>query len=275
MEEKIAVIGGDARSAFLAKLLVQDGHEVCTWGLEDAPNPVLLDGAVCAERVILPVPLAREEGFLNAAEPLSLRELFARFVARQKIFGGAIDEATAALAKTYGLTITDYFTDEALAVYNAVPTAEGAIALAMGALPVTIHNTPCLVIGFGRIGKLLAHRLDALGANVTVSARKRTDFAWADAFGYHAIDTRALGGKLGAFRVIFNTVPQSVLPDEMLGELRRDCLIVELASRPGFSQEVAKARGLCAVRAGGLPGKTAHETAARALRDTLYAMWEC
>ncbi len=274
MEHQIAVIGGDARAAVLAKLLVQDGHDVVTWGVdgENAPNPVLLDDAVCAGRIILPVPLARKDGYLNAASPLALRELFARFVAKQKLYGGAIDNDTRELSRTYGLQITDYFTDEALAVSNAVPTAEGAIAVAMEALPVTIHRTDCLVIGFGRIGKLLAHRLHALGANVTVSARKRTDFAWADAFCYRAIDTRDLRGKLGGFRVIFNTVPQAVLPDECLAELRGDCVLIELASRPGFSLAAAQARGLYAVRAGGLPGKAAHETAARAIRDTLYAI---
>lgn len=51
-------------------------------------------------------------------------------------------------------------------IMNAVPTAEGAIQIAMEQTDVTLHGLPVLVIGHGRIGSLLARRLAALGAKV-------------------------------------------------------------------------------------------------------------
>ena len=39
----------------------------------------------------------------------------------------------------------------------------------------TLHGSRCLIIGYGRIGRLLADRLLSLGAEVTVSARKYGD----------------------------------------------------------------------------------------------------
>ena len=167
-------------------------------------------------------------------------------------------------AAEFGLTLTDYLSREELAVRNGVPTAEGAIEAAMDATDVTLCGTPCLVIGFGRIGKLLAHRLRGLGAEVTVSARRLDDLAWIDAFGYRGLRTNRLAGRLGSFRVVFNTVR----------ELPRECVLLELASQPGFDRAAAEARGLKCIAAPGLPGRAAPETAARAIKLTLEKIWE-
>ena len=189
----------------------------------------------------------------------------------------ALEEAAQAdreAAAEFGLTLTDYLSREELAVRNGVPTAEGAIEAAMAATDVTLCGTPCLVIGFGRIGKLLAHRLRGLGAEVTVSARRLDDLAWIDAFGYRGLRTNRLAGRLGSFRVVFNTVPHIVLTEELLRELPRECVLLELASQPGFDRAAAEARGLKCIAAPGLPGRAAPETAARAIKLTLEKIWE-
>ena len=58
-----------------------------------------------------------------------------------------------------------------IAILNSVPTAEGAIQVAMENTEITIHNSRCLVMGFGRCGTTLARSLLALGARVTVCSR--------------------------------------------------------------------------------------------------------
>ena len=158
---------------------------------------------------------------------------------------------------------------EELSVRNAIPTAEGAIEAAMKHTSVTLHGTPCLVLGFGRIGKVLAHDLSALGAKVSVSARKRSDLAWIDAFGYAPLHTNRLSGTLGEFRVVFNTVPHQVLDETLLAELPPDCLLIELASASGFDMDAVETLRLSYLKAGGLPGRVAPETAARAIKKTL------
>lgn len=272
MEETIALLGGDARQGILARLLLRDGHSVCTWGVPDAPNGTELAEAASAPRVILPAPLTRASGLLNGTE-LPLSRLWPLFSPRQRLYAGGVKSAEAEAAAVHGLTLSDCFAREELSVRNAVPTAEGAIEAAMTHLPVTLHATPCLVVGFGRIGKLLAHRLHGMGAEVTVSARKRSDLAWIDAFGYRALRTDALFGTLGRFRVIFNTVPTRLFDAALLTQTTADCLLIELASTDGFDAAAARALGRTLLYARGLPGKTAPETAARALRDTLYQIW--
>ena len=275
MEKTIAVLGGDRRMALLAHLLAQDGYSVRTWGLgafgaEDAS----LEEAVCAERVVLPVPLSRGKNLNCTASALPLCGLFALLRAEQSIYAGGVKDADRIAAAEHGLTLTDYLAREELAVRNGVPTAEGAIAAAMAATEVTLCGTPCLVVGFGRIGKLLAHRLRGLGAEVAVSARRLDDLAWIDAFGYRGLHTNRLTGKLGDFRVVFNTVPHTVLSGELLRELPQDCVLIELASQPGFDRAAAEALGLKCISALGLPGKAAPETAARAIWTTLKKIWE-
>lgn len=258
--------------AYLARMLEEDGYAVKSWCLVGAPNEGTPSEAMAAERVVLPVPL-QKEGKLNGTK-LPLGELWPRLNATQRIYAGAVPKSAREQTALLGLRVTDYYTDEALTVKNAVVTAEGAVQTAMEHLPVTLHGTPCLVIGFGRIGKLLSRELAGLGAQVSVSARRFDDFAWIDALGYRALHTERLDGRLGTFRVVFNTVPHMVLTAPLLAQLRRDCVLIELASLPGIDEAAAREQRLNCVKANGLPGKTAPETAALALKETLYRIWE-
>lgn len=274
MEKTIAVLGGDRRMALLARLLREEGFTVHThWlaGTEDSP----LEEALRAARILLPTPLARGERLNCRAEDApTIDALFARFTPAQRLYAGGVKAQERALAEERGLVLTDYLAREETAVRNVVPTAEGALALAMAETEMTLCGAECLVLGFGRIGKLLAHRLRGLGAEVTVSARRMDDLAWIDAFGYRGLHTNHLAGRLGDFRVIFNTVPHPVLDASLLGELRQDCVLIELASSPGFDKAVAEALGLKCIAGSGLPGKVAPETAARVIRAALIKLWE-
>ncbi|MBQ9459385.1 MAG: dipicolinate synthase [Oscillospiraceae bacterium] len=257
--------------AYLARLLAEDGYEVRTWGVPGEHDTGRPGTVTEASRVILPAPLEKD-GRLNGT-PLTLGELWPRMRPGTPVYAGAVPQNAFESARERGIPLFDYLADEALAVRNAVPTAEGAIALAMEKLNVTLHGTACLVMGFGRIGKLLAHGLRAFGANVYVSARRGGDLAWAEALGYEPLHTRRLSGKLGGMRVVFNTVPHLILTEELLRELPRECVLIELASVPGIDEAAAQRLGFDYSRAGGLPGKVAPESAARAIRDTLYGMW--
>lgn len=275
MEKTIAVLGGDRRMALLSRRMAADGLCVRTWGLESfglAESP--LPEAAGADIVILPVPLTRAGRLNCVCGAPALEDVFAFLRPAQRIFAGGVTPADRAAAAACGLTLTDYLAREELAVRNGVPTAEGALALAMAETDVTLCGTPCLVLGFGRIGKLLSQRLRALGADVTVSARRLDDLAWIDAFGYHGVHTNRLAGTLSSCRVLFNTVPHMVLTDALLAELRPDCVLIELASSPGFDRAAAQARGLKCIAGGGLPGRTAPETAADAIYHTLKSIWE-
>lgn len=275
------VMGGDQRQAALAKLLEEDGHTVHTFGLEGAEGLVSeasAEEAVRADCVVLPLPAAGEGGRLNA--PLSEREISLEQVLDslrpgQLVCAGMVKGPLAALAEERGLVLRDYFAREELAVANAVPTAEGAVELALEELPITLHKARCLVIGYGRVGRVLAHRLGALGARVSVAARSHEQLAWAEVWGYATEHTARLTPWLCGYDLVVNTVPARVLGEAQLGALKPGALVLDLASKPGGVDFEAAARlGVRAIWALSLPGKVAPVSSGAYIKTTVYHIME-
>jgi len=267
------VIGGDRRQAELAKLLAADENPVFTYGLEawkpGGEGP--LERAVMAETVILPLPLCKGDGVLNCQEaPMPTQELFRRLRSGQRVLAGQVMPQQHREAAAFGLTLEDYFLREELTVANAAATAEGAVQVAMERLDRTLLGMEALVIGFGRIGKLLCSRLHGLGVRVTATARKPADLAWVRAYGYNALETGGLDGKLSGFELVFNTVPSLVLDAPLVAQLPQGCLCVDLASQQGIDLASAESRGLPQVWARSLPGRLTPRTAAAVIRDAVY-----
>ena len=277
-EWNIWVVGGDLRQVRLAQLLCEEGHTVHTWALEEAegvPEPAAgLTGAKLADCVVLPLPAAGEDGRLNApfsAQKPELATVLDALRPGQVVCAGRASPELCALAEERRLRLFDYFDREELAVANAVPTAEGAVQLAMEELPITLHGARVLVVGFGRLGRALAPRLAGLGARVSVAARKYADLAWAESFGFGTEHTGQLAPWLCGYDLVLNTVPARVLGEAELAELRPDCLVIDLASKPGGVDLDAAARlGRKVVWALSLPGKVAPVTAGKAIRTAIY-----
>jgi dipicolinate synthase subunit A len=282
MREKLSfwVAGGDMRQAKLAEQLAADGHTVHTFAMEKAlplsgvETQGGLERAALARCVVLPLPVAGQGNTLNAplaAGEYPLEQILDALRPDQIIFAGMVRAQAAAMACTRGLTFHDYFAREELAVSNAVPTAEGAIQIAMEELPITIHGAQALVLGYGRLGRALSGRLAALGAQVRVAARKWADLAWAESCGYTSVPLSGVEGCLADCDLVINTVPAPVLNRSALAALRPDCLVVDLASKPGGVDFEAAARmGIRAVWALSLPGKVAPVTAGKSIKNTIY-----
>ena len=158
---------------------------------------------------------------------------------------------------------------------NALPTAEGAINIAMQEMPGMIANSKILIMGYGRIGKLLAHKLNGLDAQIWISARKSKDLAWIEAFGYNAVTYNEIDDFLHEFDVIFNTVPSLLLDEQRLQNIKEECVIIDLASNPGGIDFLsAKNLGRNVIWALSLPGKYAPLTAGKILARTLKIIME-
>ncbi len=279
---KFAVLGGDRRSALLCQMLDRDGHRVQCFALEKAELPGEIPRAGClqgcvygADCVILPTP-AEKGGLLNAplsAEKLRMQELLEALWKGQILIGGRLSEDSCLAAVRGKLLVADLMERPDFVTGNAAITAEGALEQLMTHSEKSLWGSRCLVLGWGRIGRLLAHRLGGLGAQVAVAARRGADRALAGALGFQALEYRQLEGEIGEFDFVINTVPARVLTEAMLCCAAPDTVLLELASPPGgFDRRLAENIGLRALAAPGLPGKCAPYAAALLMRDAVYAV---
>ncbi len=205
--------------------------------------------------LILPVPAFEADGSLKGGG--CLPEILAQLPKDITVYGGNLSSVP------QGYPTVDLLQDPFYLAENADITAHCAIKLAMARLSVTLKNCPVLVVGWGRIGKCLARLLWNLDAIVTVAARKESDRAMLAALGYDTENTTFSGGYgLLRYRVIFNTVPQMVLPKELTQYCHKDCLKIDLASVPGIQgDDVIVARGL--------PSKDAPESSGELIARTI------
>ena len=288
--QKLAVLGGDGRQIAMINHLCKIGYEVFAWGqvaywdqIKNAKICTDWESAVDAsEAVVLPLPASMDGISVHCAREAP--DTFLRISAVLDrmpggvLLGGRLGDAVYQAAGQRGTRVIDYFDSEILQLKNALPTAEGAIAIAMSELPITIDGLSCAVIGYGRIGCLLARKLHALGAHVTVYARRAEVRTQAELDGHEAkpLDERdgyaALKRLPKACRVIFNTVPKRILTGEILECVPPKCVLIDLASAPGgIDLGVAHELGLRCVWGTALPGKHTPETAGIILAQTVHA----
>ncbi len=278
---KIALIGGDARQIFCAKNLSTRGFETAIFGFDKYTDDVgnctrckdLESALKGADIVVLPLPCCTDNFNVNA--PLSdshipLESVFAKLQKNAVILCGKVCPAIKDFADKSNIKLYDYYEREEFQIANAVPTAESALAIAINEMPITVSQSNCLVMGYGRIGKVLCTLLKALGATVYASARKFEDFAWIRACGYIPIHTNDIEKVLPKCSLVFNTIPKTILKNKLLDIIPDSTLIIDLASKPGgVDFEPAKKAGLNVIWALSLPGKTAPVTAGKILSETI------
>lgn len=281
MINTFGVIGGDERMKYLAQSIAADGYPVCVCGLEKlgtcrgAAECDLPQLAAKSSVILLPLPATKDGLFLNAPyaeNEIRLDDDFARFFMHKTVCGGMLQRLTASSSLWREIEPEDYYRREELAVGNAIPTAEGAVGIAIREYPGTINGAKCLITGFGRIGKNLAIILRGMGAEVFCAARKKADLMQMRAFGVQPLTYREISRR---FDLIFNTVPARVLTSPVLMQQTRDTLIIELASAPGgIDLKRAEELHLHVIDAPSLPGRVAPKTAAEYIKEAVYNILE-
>ena len=286
MEKNIGIIGGDLRTCMLAKVLAEDGYKVHTYAIEQMKVETKLKEKIMfyeeieslannIDIIISSIPLSKDENVIYtpfSKKTVYIDELFEK-IEGKKFIAGAMAEYVYDIAHKNNIEIIDILKEEEMAVLNAIPTAEGAIQIAMEESEITIHDSNCLILGFGRIGKILAKMLNGIGARVYCEARKEEDLAWIDAYGYNKVILGDLDKNLKDYDYIFNTIPYMILDEKRLGKIKKECLIIELASKPyGVDFEKAKEKEIKVILAPGLPGKVAPLTSARYIQKVIYKL---
>lgn len=282
MNKNIGILGGDLRIANLGKILAEDGYSVYTYGLENVElsNSKIIKckniKEICkfCDNIISGIPFSKDEAYVNAPfskNEINIKDAF-KILSNKTLIAGAIKQEIKKCAND--ISIIDLMDNEKFTILNVIPTVEGAIQIAMENTNITIHNSKCLVLGYGRIGKLLSKTLRDLGADVSCTARNDKDLTWIKTLGYKDIHTENLIDNLSnKYDIIFNTVPSLILDEnklKLIKEKNSDITIIELASMPGgIDFEKAEEYGIEIIKAQGLPGKVAPVTSAKYIKETL------
>lgn len=279
---QVAFIGGDARQLEVIQKLSELDAAVRLIGFDNLQHPFngIVKTALTPEAlhhvdaVVLPAvgsdDNGRVESIFTSEELLLKEETIAALPKHAKVYTGMAKPYLRTLCAKHGVTLVELFDRDDVAIYNSIPTAEGAIMMAIQHTDFTIHGSNSMVLGLGRTGLTVARTLQGLGARVKTGVRRPEHFARASEMGFHPFYLRDLHENVANIDLLFNTIPTMIVTAQIIANIPHRALIIDLASKPGGTDfRFAEKRGIKALLAPGLPGIVAPKTAGRIIAQTL------
>ena len=279
-KRSVLIAGGDYRQTYIAGYFIKYFDKIYTIGfnqtlsfdkvtfLEDITE---LNDSI--DVLVLP-PVTTNDGktvntpFYN--KNLYINDVLKHLAPNALIFGGNISESLFKELCENNYTVTDYFKNEKLILANTIPTAEGALQIALEETPYVLRNAKTAVLGFGRVGRETAKLFKSVGAEVSVFDRKKSKRNAAEKIGLNAYDFGA--DELYSSSIIINTVPALVVSKEVLKKISANTLIIDLASKPGgVDLKYARIKGMNVIWALSLPGKVAPVTSGEIIAKTIIS----
>lgn len=278
----VVFLGGDARQLEVIKRFIQMNARVSLIGFDNLQSPLSgtaqreLDSNVIktANILVLPIVGTGEQGQITSAftsKQLVLKEdHIASLPANCMVFSGIARPYLKQLCEKHRVQLFELLSRNDVAIYNSIPTVEGALMMAIQHTDITIHNSTTIVLGFGRVGLSLARVLYAIGAKIRVGVRRTDDMARAFEMGLESFLMEGLVTEVNNADLIFNTVPALVIDAAILKNMPHDVVIIDLASKPGgVDYAYAEKRGIKAILAPSLPGIVAPRTAGSILANAM------
>lgn len=275
MKNIYGIIGGDNRNIKLSILLAKEKNIVYTYGLEKAEE--IKDNQkinICtdlkeilekADNIISAIPFSKDGKNINmpySEEKIAIQDCI-KLMKNKVLIAGQISEETKDIAQKNNCKIIDIMKKEEIVILNTIATAEGTIQILMENTDTILQGLKVLILGFGRVSKTLAQKLQQLQMEVTCAARKETDIAWIETYGYNFININNINEKFSEYDVIINTVPAQIITEKEMEYISKKTILIDLASYPGgVDFEKAKEKNLKVIWALGIPGKVAPETSA-------------
>lgn len=279
---QVIFIGGDARQLEMIQKLTELDASVILIGYDQLQNqyygvqrqPLSLSILQQADAIVLPAVATDDNGNVQAiftSNELIIKEQHIAVLPKHcLIFTGIAKPYFHKMCAQHQLTLIEFFNQDDVAIYNSIPTAEGAIMMAIQHTDITIHHAETIVLGMGRMGFTLARTLQALGANVRIGVRKDEHIARAMEMGFKPFYVTDLLQQISNIDLLFNTIPTMIVTAEVIAKVPNRMVMIDLASSPGgIDFQFAEKRGIKAILAPGLPGIVAPKFAGRILADSM------
>jgi len=281
----ICLVGGDARQVEITRIFSEMDASVRLLGFDNMQNHysgvVKVDFDPTAfenvDAVVLPPVGTDDIGRIDSifsTENLQLTEAHIKALpAHATVYTGMANSYLKKLCSGVGIPVVELLERDDVAIYNSIPTAEGAIMMAIQNTDITLHHSNSIVLGMGRTGLTLARTLYSLGANVRMGVYKPEQYARAFEMGYAPFYTEELSMQVSDADLIFNTIPHMIITAQVISHIPHRAVIIDLASKPGGTDfRFAEKRGIKALLAPGLPGIVAPKTAGQIIARTLSSL---
>lgn len=278
----IVIAGGDSRQLEVINALSEAGANLYLAGFDQlsfeqqkihnlTTNDIDFSLIDC---IIVPVNGLQNDGkaevFFSSKEVYITEEILLKTPKQCLLFSGISTPFIDQLIKATNRKLIKLFEQDELAILNSIPTAEGALMLAIQHTAITIHSARVMVLGFGRVGLTVARLFSAVGARVLVAARDRADLARIIEMGLEPVELNKQGEKTAQIDIFINTIPAPVLTSNTIEKMKKEAFIIDLASKPGGTDfRYAEEKGIKNIQALGLPGKVAPKTAGQLLAKVL------
>ena len=283
----ITIVGGDLITVKLVQELSKT-NKITVFGLEyaeeikESENIFIansLKEAVDKNKIIIaPMPLSVKSDYITTVfskEKIKTEE-FKSLLHDKILIAGDIWESTTKQLEEQNTKYFDVLRNNELKIANSLITAEGVLGIAIQETNISIHGMKVLVLGFGRAGKMVAKVFDAVGAKVSVEARKPEDLAWINAYNYEKIDLKELDNYLGKFDLIVNTIPANILDNEKLKLFKQGSVLINLPSITETKIDINEANklGVRYIWASSLPQLVAPVTYAETIKNLVLNILE-
>lgn len=280
--KQVVFLGGDARQLEIIKKCIDLRAKVILVGFDNLQNPFIeavnrdlsTELMKTADVLILPIVGTDERGYVDSIftkKTLLLTEEHIEALPEQAvIYAGMAKPYLRNLCEKHNKRLVELLERDDVAIYNSIPTVEGALMMAIQNTDITVHGSNCIVLGLGRVGMTLARTLHGLGAKVRVGVRQCELIARAYEMGVTPFHIDELVDQVEDVDLLFNTVPALVVTSRVIAQMPHRAVIIDLASKPGgIDFEYAEKRGIKALLAPSLPGLVAPKTAGRILAMTI------
>jgi len=279
---QVTLIGGDARQLEVIHKFSELDASVTLIGFDNLQHlhsgvtrsALTVEALEKSDAVILPVVGTDDNGVVDSifstSELLLTDEHIAALPKHAKVYTGMAKHYLKELCSKQGIELVELLDRDDVAIYNSIPTAEGALMMAIQNTDITIHGSICMVLGIGRTGMTMARTLKGLGATVKVGIRKPEHFARAWEMGFAPFYLSELSHQVTNIDLLFNTIPTMIVTAQIIANIPHRAVIIDLASKPGGTDfRFAEKRGVKAMLAPGLPGIVAPKTAGRIIANTV------
>lgn len=279
---QVALIGGDARQLEVIRKFSELDASVQLIGFDNlkyafngiTKSSLNVEMLHAMDAIILPPVGTDDKGYVESIfstnELILGDEHIAALPKHAKVYTGMAKDFLKVLCSDHGIELIELFARDDVAIFNSIPTAEGALMMAIQNTDFTIHGSQCMVLGLGRTGTTLARTLQALGAHIKMGVLKPEQFARAWEMGFEPFYTTELSHQVTNIDLLFNTIPSMIVTAQIIANIPNRALIIDLASKPGgIDFRFAEKRGIKAILAPGLPGIVAPRTAGLIIAKTL------